>query len=67
MMQESADSGPVRIPGYQGFIPSVKSENVFGTTYGRSAANLKPGNIDAGFNIKDSERYVSVSQQVYTN
>ena len=30
-----ADAGP-RVPGYQGYVPSIKSENVFGGTYGKT-------------------------------
>ena len=32
------DAGP-RIPGYQGYVPNIKSENVFGTTYGKTTVS----------------------------
>ena len=35
---QKADTGP-RVPGYQGYVPSIKSENVFGSTYGHTTAS----------------------------
>ena len=31
------ESAPSRIPGYCGYIPGVKAENVFGESYGKTS------------------------------
>ena len=55
-----------RVPGYQGYVPSIKSENVFGGTFGKTTTQQKEGKIKAGFDCDNSERYRSVVQGVYT-
>ena len=55
-----------RVPGYQGYIPSIKSENQFGKTYGATTTAQKQGLIKAGFDCDSGERYQSVAQGVYT-
>jgi len=32
-MRDGDGSGP-KVPGYKGYVPGIKSENVFGSTYG---------------------------------
>ena len=56
-----------KVPGYQGFVPQVRSENVFGETFGKSTLAQKEGKIKAGFDLGSGERYKSVNQGVYTD
>ena len=56
-----------RVPGYQGYVPSIKSENVFGDTFGGATRKQKEGKIKAGFDCDNGERYQSVAQGVYTD
>lgn len=61
------DCGP-RIPGYQGYVPNIKSENVFGATYGTTTKGQKQGAfVASGFDQSDKERYKSVSNNTFTN
>ena len=60
-----ADAGP-RVPGYQGYVPSIKSENVFGGTYGKTTQGQRQGAyVAAGFDTDDRDRYTSVANQNY--
>ena len=56
-----------RVPGYQGYVPSIKSENAFGETFGSVTRQQKEGRIKAGFDCDNGERYRSVAQGVYTD
>ena len=56
-----------QVPGYQGYIAGVKSENVFSMTYGRSTEAAATGHIQRGFDLSDQEKYVSVSQLAFTS
>ena len=44
-MRQKMDNERMRnkVPGYQGYVPQVKSENVFGTTFGKSTLAQKEG------------------------
>jgi len=33
------------VPGYQGYVPSIKSENLYGQTYGKSTSNAINGDF----------------------
>ena len=46
--QEGNEVAPI-VPGYQGYVPQLKSENVFGSTYGKTTTAQKGGQISAGF------------------
>ena len=45
-----------QIPGYGGYVPGIKSENVYGQTYGKtsyaSSANAFPKGIDQEARVK---------------
>ena len=56
-----------RVPGYQGYVPSIKSENVFGSTFGTTTKAQKEGTIKRGHDCENGERYKSVAQGVYTD
>jgi hypothetical protein len=62
------DSQPrSQIPGYAGFIPGVKSENIFGKTYGKSTYMSSAGEYQKGSEIPDEERYTSILQDSFVN
>ena len=65
--QEENDRHRNRVPGYQGYVPQIKSENVFGATFGSTTAQQKEGSIKSGFDCDNAERYNSVAQRVYTD
>lgn len=47
------------IPGYQGFVPSIKAENIFGKSYAKNTATAVNKEFDGGFNIPTHQRYLS--------
>ncbi|TNV72476.1 hypothetical protein FGO68_gene2575 [Halteria grandinella] len=56
-----------RIPGYCGYIPGVKAENVFGESYGKTSAYSGRGQIVRGFDQEPVEKFRSVAQQSFQN
>lgn len=48
------------LPGYTGFIPGVKSENVFSTTYAQNTANSFAKTIPRGADGSPAERFKTV-------
>ena len=55
-----------KVPGYQGFIPQVKAENAYGSTYGNTTKQQKDGQIKAGFDCDNKDRFRSQNQNIYT-
>ena len=55
-----------RVPGYQGYVPQIKSENVFGGTFGTTTRQQKCGQIQVGFDCPNKDRYRSQAQLVFT-
>ena len=53
--------------GYQGFVPGVKSENVFGQSYGKTSNASVQGNIQRGFDAAPEDRYKSLNGQTYVD
>lgn len=49
------------IPGYQGFVPSIQSENLFGKSYAKNTATAVNSEFNRGvnFNIPTHARYLS--------
>ena len=47
------------IPGYKGYVPGIKSENVYARTFGRSTNDSIEGQIVRGFDLNNAERYQS--------
>jgi hypothetical protein len=54
-----------RIPGYCGYIPGVKAENVFGESYGKTSGYSGRGEIVRGFDQDPIEKFRSVAQQSF--
>lgn len=53
------------IPGYQGYIPSIYSENKFGESYGKETAESLAGTIPKGADVPPHVRYTSTSRETY--
>ena len=63
---QSGDTQGTRIPGYKGYVPGIKSENVFGATYGTTTRGQAAGLYPKGFDFNDKERYSTVTKGTYT-
>ena len=62
-----ADDGTgTKIPGYKGYVPGIKSENVFAATYGSATRGTAAGIYPKGFDFSDKERYGTVTKSTYT-
>lgn len=55
-----------KVPGYQGYVSGIKSENVFGETYGSTTQKSKEGAYPKGFDVSDGQRYGTVTKNTYT-
>lgn len=55
------------IPNYQGFIPGVKAENLFGKTYGKITEISSLGTHNKGRDVPPEEKYKSIATDNYTN
>ena len=51
-----------RIPGYSGYIPSIKSENIHGSTYGKTTKQSEKGVFTKGMQYPPSLRFQSTNQ-----
>jgi hypothetical protein len=73
--QEDHESHPIprdlatnsRIPGYCGYIPGVKAENVFGESYGKSSGQSGRGEITRGFDLQPTDKFQTVAQNSFQN
>ena len=56
------------LPGYTGFIPGVKAENIFSTTYAANTARSFANQIPKGHLGSPEERYTSLqAENISTN
>ena len=55
------------IPGYSGYVPSIKAENHFGESYGKATGASVGGAIKQGFEMSAADKYVSMNQYKFTN
>ena len=53
------------IPGYMGYVPSIKSENKFGESYGKETSESLSGKIPKGQDVPPHIRYTSISREKY--
>ena len=51
------------IPGYMGYVPSIKSENKFGESYGKETSESLAGKIPKGSDVPPHIRYTSLSRE----
>ena len=57
----------VKLIGYCGYVPSIKAENAFGESYGKTTGASVGGQIKQGFELSPNDKFVSISQQKHTN
>jgi hypothetical protein len=55
-------SRSTKIPGYSGYIPSIKSENIHGSTYGKTTKQSERGVFQKGSTLPPSLRFTSTNQ-----
>lgn len=55
------------IPGYRGYVPGIKAENVYARTFGRTTNDSLDGHIQRGFDLNGGQRYVSTNQSTYVD
>jgi len=55
------------IPGYRGYIQSIKSENKFGESYGKLTNKALTNQIDKGNEITPYTRYTSTTRETFIN
>jgi len=55
------------IPGYRGYIQSIKSENKFGESYGKLTNKSLTNQIEKGSDIPPYSRYTSTSREIFIN
>jgi len=56
-----------QIPGYVGYIPHLKPENMFGKTYGKITSIAKNEEMPIGNFINSDTRYQSSMKEAYIN
>lgn len=56
-----------KIPGYSGYIPGVRSENVHGATYGKTVKQSEIKGIPKGHELTSSLRFMSTNQANYVD
>ena len=54
------------LPGYTGFIPGVKAENVFSTTYASNTARSFANKIPKGHQGSPEERFKSIQAEKFS-
>lgn len=69
--QEQQDYNPAgidsHIPGYIGYIPAVKSENLYAKTYGKITENCFKGNYHRGIELPVDVKYTSTTKETYVH
>jgi len=54
-----------RIPGYTGFIPGIRSENVFSQTYTKNTAKSMANRITRGADQSSDKKFQSMAQKKF--
>jgi hypothetical protein len=65
--EKMPQSKTAHIPGYKGYVKSIKSENLFGNTYGKITDMIAQDTYHVGPDVKPMERYTSLNRQAYCN
>ena len=55
------------ITGYCGYVSGIKSENVFGESYGKTTTAATKGKIVKGYDLDAGEKYKSMQQVAFQN
>ena len=53
--------------GYEGYVPAIKSENIFGKTYGKCTHASDTGDHDKGLDIPSEQKFKSVHGLEFKN
>jgi hypothetical protein len=61
------NEGEYQIPGYQGYIPSIKSENMYGKTYGKLTYTISSQKYHKGQDVEPQDRYSSSYAEIFVN
>jgi hypothetical protein len=62
--QQGAES---HVPGYVGYIPAVKSENLYAKTYGKITENCSRGHYHKGIELPSEAKYTSTTKETYVD
>ena len=57
----------IGIPGYKGYVPAIKAENMIGQTYGKCTYNSATGNYDKGIDLAPEKKFKSTFQNEYVD
>lgn len=63
--REAIDRKPGYIPGYAGFVPKIKSENLYANTFAKITKDIQEDNFICGMDQTPEERYLSTYTQKY--
>ena len=55
------------IPGYRGYVPAVKSENVLGQSFARISSHSLNGRIPQGGNQSVTDRYCTTNKAAFVD
>lgn len=55
------------VPGYVGYIPAVKAENLYAKTYGKITENCSKGSYNKGIELPNDVKYKSTTKDTYVN
>lgn len=48
-----------KIPGYAGYVPAIKPENLYGSTFGKTTYDVNTNNYVKGQDLEAHHKYVS--------
>ena len=48
-----------KIPGYAGYVPAIKPENLYGSTFGKTTLDVNSGGFVKGQDLDAKDKYVS--------
>ncbi len=63
--QQIAANG--QIPGYIGYIPAVRSENIYGKTYGKITENCYNGKFHQGIDLPPPIKFTSSVKEAFVD
>jgi len=53
--------------GYQGFVPAIKAENMFGETFGKTTLKSNKGEVQRGRDAPPEVRYKTLAMEHHKN
>ena len=53
-----------KIPGYAGYVPAIKPENLYGNTFGKTTLDVGNASYVKGQDVDPKYKYVSTQQDV---